>query len=142
MKKLIKIALAFFCLIIASFGLMACNDEEGKTISINYVVDGQSYSSVIVSGDSRVELPMPQGNQENVIFDGWYLDEGKTIKFTEDYLVEHPIDESIKVYGFWVEYTKRVTVNFLLNADAQTSYAEVAKIYGKKDFFFSKFRYS
>ena len=132
MKKLIKIALAFFCLIIASFGLMACNDEEGKTISINYVVDGQSYSSVIVSGDSRVELPMPQGNQENVIFDGWYLDEGKTIKFTEDYLVEHPIDESIKVYGFWVEYTKRVTVNFLLNADAQTSYAEVEVDDGEK----------
>lgn len=132
MKKLIKIALAFFCLIIASFGFMACNDEENKTISINYVVDGQAYSSVIVSGDSRIELPVPQETQENMIFDGWYLDEGKTIKFTEDYLVDHPIDASIQVYGFWVEYTKVVSVDFFLSADAQTSYSTLEVEEGAK----------
>lgn len=101
MKKHLLKLLLLCCIGILALSLFACvpSTEQYK---VDFVVDGEVYSSRTTSGNSRVSPPSDPVKSQ-YIFRGWYFDEGEWTKEFRAYSFEKdPINSDVTVYA-WFE---------------------------------------
>lgn len=84
MKRFLLLALICFALVLGVTGCEKAKEYlpqiDLERVSVTFVVDGNEYRTKEISRGSRVsEIGAPQ--KDNLIFVGWFLDEGLTQKF-------------------------------------------------------------
>ncbi len=95
MKKALAIFLALFLLI----ALVGCNNVV--EFNVNFVVDGEVYSTVGTSGEEIIKIPT-NPTKDGYTFGGWYWDEGSwTQPFTANSLLNAPLSSDMSVYAKW-----------------------------------------
>ena len=123
--KLLVVAALLATLCMA--GLVACADAEFK---LNFVVDGNIYSTVNTAGEETIKLPdNPQ--KEGYIFDGWYWDDGIWARpFTAESLLNEKLEADMSVYAKWLEedITKR-TFKVTYNSMSGSAVADSSVLY-------------
>ena len=98
-KHLLKLIL-LCCIGILAFSITACVPAT-EQYKLNFIVDGEVYHSRTTNGASRINPPIDP-EKEGYIFDGWYLDENFTVKYTADYMVTNPISKDTDLYAKWI----------------------------------------
>ena len=97
MKKLVICSL----LIILCLTLAACN--KSVEFSVNFVVDGEVYSTISTSGNEAISIPQ-NPEKDGYKFDGWFWDENVWQQpFTANSLLNVPLSSDMNVYAKWTE---------------------------------------
>lgn len=97
MKKSLALALVLLLIIPA---VVACSNVR---FTINFMVDGQQYSSITTDGSSVVEMP-EDPTKAGYEFKGWYWDEGTWQKpFTANSLLDAPLSSNMSVYAYFAK---------------------------------------
>ena len=101
------------CLIVI-FALASCgNDVEFK---VNFVVDGEIYSTINTSGDEIIKMP-ENPTKEGYAFDGWYWDKDEWQKpFTANSLLDAPLSSDMNVYAKWAHI--HISSDWIVDKDA------------------------
>ncbi|MBQ8289914.1 MAG: leucine-rich repeat protein [Clostridia bacterium] len=110
MKKALVLILALILAVAGMLSLSSCELEDllgsATKFEISFVVDGQVYDTVKTSGNETISMP-ENPTKEGYTFDGWYWDEGSWEKpFTENSLLDAPIQQSISLYAKWQTVTE------------------------------------
>lgn len=100
MKKILSTLFVFIVTFGAIFGFAACGDEA--SFSVNFIVDGEIYSTVKLRDDGPMVLPTDPA-KEGFTFAGWYLDENFEKAFNESALKELVITGTVSIYAKWTK---------------------------------------
>lgn len=112
MKKILKAQL-FVILLFCIFAFSACGAVDFK---INFIVDGEIYTTVNTSGGETIKMP-DNPTKDGFTFDGWFWDKDVWEKpFTANSLLDAPLSSDMRVYAKMV---KQYIVSF--NTDGGTS---------------------
>lgn len=105
-KTLFGVLVLVMLAAIAVFGFTACSTRV-KNVHLNFIVDGQTISTIETSGKEVVAIPN-NPEKEGYTFDGWYWDKGAWQQpFTANSLLNAPISSDMSVYAHFdtIEYT-------------------------------------
>ncbi len=95
-KKLLLLVFALFLVIFSAMAFSACSEVEFK---VDFVVDGEVYSTVNTAGKEIIKIP-DNPTKEGYTFDGWYWDKDVWQKpFTANSLLDAPLSSDMKVYA-------------------------------------------
>lgn len=110
-KKILSILITIFAIFTCMFTLTACAGMEFK---VNFVVDGQVYSTLNTNGEEIIKMP-ENPTKDNYTFDGWYWDKDTwQTPFTANSLLDAPLSSDMNVYAKWkanVIKVESVTLN-------------------------------
>lgn len=101
MKKYLSVLIVI--LLFSVFTLSACKDAEiTPTYTISFESNGGSdVPDIMVGGNSRFTLPT-KPTRAGYDFAGWFFDDNIfKVQLTEDYFVNNPITQNVKVYAKW-----------------------------------------
>ncbi len=101
MKKIVTLTLVGIMLILTLF-LASCNDSKVE-FKVNFVVDGEVYSTINTSGNEVISIPQ-NPTKDGYTFDGWFWDEGQWKRpFTANSLLNEPLSSDMNVYAKWAQ---------------------------------------
>lgn len=115
--------------IVAAFSFTACSTRV-KNVNLNFIVDGQTVSTIETSGKEVVAIPN-NPEKEGYTFDGWYWDKGTWQQpFTANSLLNAPISSDMSVYAHFdiVEYTITYSLDGGINANPSSYNIETPTI--------------
>lgn len=102
MKKIVSFTLVGIMLILTLF-VASCGGDTKVEFKVNFVVDGEIYSTINTSGEEVIAIPQ-NPTKEGYTFDGWYWDDGKWQRpFTANSLLNEPLSSDMSVYAKWTE---------------------------------------
>ena len=124
-RKSVAIAVIAF-VILACVALTACfgtsssnsGSSTGRRISVNiYECNGMGYTANdFVTNDLKFTKPTTEPTKEGYVFDGWYLDEERTIALVVGQKISDD-DDSVSIYPKWTVATLQVKVIDELNGN-------------------------
>lgn len=121
MKKKI-IILTILLLAMSSLVLCACNSEKLK---LQFYVDDIIYEEIYPSETGLIAIPT-NPNKKGYTFDGWFFDKDIwTQEFTDNLLLEQPLNSSFQLYAKWMANTG--TVSFNSNGGTGTIYSSTIR---------------
>ena len=99
MKRTLSFCFCLAFVLIFAIGLVSCGGVEFK---VDFVVDGQVYSTVNTGGGEVIKMPNDP-EKEGFKFEGWYWDEGEWQRpFTANSLLDTPLSSNMCVYAKWM----------------------------------------
>lgn len=124
-RKSVAIAVIAF-VILACVALTACfgtsssnsGSSTGRKIRVNiYECNGMGYTANdFVTNDLKLTKPTTEPTKEGYVFDGWYLDEERTIALVVGQKISDD-DDSVSIYPKWTVATLQVKVIDELNGN-------------------------
>ncbi len=106
MKKALAIIIALILLV----GLVGCGGVE---FEVNFIVDGEVYSTVGTGGEEIIKMP-ENPTKEGYTFGGWYWDKDSWKKpFTANSLLDAPLSSDMSVYAKWDAEERGIRFNTL-----------------------------
>ena len=105
MKRLLSV-IALTVVLLALLVFSAC--DKSVKFNVEFIVDGEVYSTVATGGGKTIELPQ-EPTKEGYSFVGWYKDNGIWQKpFKAESLVGATLSSDMKVYARWEERSEDV----------------------------------
>ena len=102
MKKIVSFTLVGIMLILTLF-VASCGGDAKVEFKVNFVVDGEIYSTISTSGEEVIAIPQ-NPSKDGYTFDGWFWDEGQWQRpFTANSLLNEPLSSDMSVYAKWTE---------------------------------------
>ena len=102
MKKTLKSTIIILTIILL-LCFVACGSKA--EFKVNFVVDGEIYSTINTSGNEVISIPQ-NPTKDGYTFDGWFWDEGTWQRpFTANSLLNEPLSSDMSVYAKWGENT-------------------------------------
>lgn len=96
-KHLIKLIFLSVISVLLALAVTSCGKSELK---VHFIVDGETYQTVIADGD-RITMPNAPQKAEHS-FDGWFVDAGKwKLPFGEDFLIGKGYEGDFYIYAKW-----------------------------------------
>ncbi|MFW5780596.1 MAG: InlB B-repeat-containing protein, partial [Bacillota bacterium] len=129
MKKSIKIVVFILVIIFLLSLMVSCNDDTGNPeapqVTITLKTDGGSNDNETKKINVNEELPQPQ--KEGFVFNGWFLDEDRSVPYNNENInSSHSIEGGIAVFAQWdpvdfeIEYIMNGGQNNPSNPDTYT----------------------
>ena len=125
-KNILSILITILALCTCMFTLTACGKNE-TNFNINFIVDGEVYSTLTVGGAKIIEMPQ-NPTKEGDVFDGWFWDKDVWEKpFSVNSLLDSPLSSEMNVYCKWKSNTATSHKGVIFNS----LFVDGHNVYGK-----------
>lgn len=116
MKKRLFVLLLVLLLVLNSTVIFtSCDQNE---INVDFIVDGEIYSSTAVSGGEAINMP-DDPTKSGYVFGGWYFDDGVWENaFSADRMLGGDLSDSITVYAKWTKAHIHTVSDWIVDSEA------------------------